>query len=397
MVQRNHKRLAGRSMHARWISAGCLLLAGSLAACCRGGDALHFVTGNDLKSRLKSVTEWSCRDAPAAGQLQQFQELTGVAVVLDRRIDRDHALTLETGFVSRGRILGQFCDSLGDSGWSATDQLVYVGPRDAAARLPILLDVGREVTASLRGQLTSAAYRRLLAAQAVRWEILSEPRALVQNAVVSAGLSCDHPERVPHDVWDAAEWPPMPVSDQVTLILNQFDLMLCPGSSPASVDIVPVDPERLLTRSYRFNRSARDEVTQSCQRQFPTLKQHWVGNTLKVTAGLAQHIWLQTLWNQLDFAAPGDTPLPSDSLLSRNFSLRVERSTLGQLVEYFRTNGIRVEIVDADSREARRMLLTDVTLDLRSVPAEQFFSMVFGPYFERVTVEASRVVLQSPK
>ena len=56
-----------------------------------------------------------------------------------------------------------------------------------------------------------------------------------QNSVEIAGL-----DRVPHDLWAAADLPPVSLIDRLTLIAIQFDLTFTVASGDARIELVPL-------------------------------------------------------------------------------------------------------------------------------------------------------------
>ena len=50
------------------------------------------------------------------------------------------------------------------------------------------------------------------------WDELAEPRTLLAALARENGLEIEGLDRVPHDLWPAADWPPMSLVDRLTLI-----------------------------------------------------------------------------------------------------------------------------------------------------------------------------------
>jgi len=87
---------------------------------------------------------------------------------------------------------------------------------------------------------------RLLSERPMSWDDLAEPRQLLERLAAEAGQQLLGLEKVPHDLWAAADLPPMPLTDRVTLLANQFDLTFSIAPDGRSLQLVPV-PERLPT------------------------------------------------------------------------------------------------------------------------------------------------------
>lgn len=350
-------------------------------------------TGRALTEALAETSRWSAVGVTLAEQLQQWQVQAEVPVIRDRRLDPDRRLTVETELTSRGRILQQMCAAAGGSDWTAAEQFVYVGPEEAAARLPALLDLQRQRLSGLRAQLPAARFRQLTVAQTVQWQRFSEPRDLLVSLAAQAGVTLENPERLPHDVWAAGAWPRLPFLEAATLLLNQFDLQLADGDQPGSLRIEPLNLQASLERAYSFARDAQDRVTTAVLQQFPELRPQWTSGTLRVQATVQQHAWLTQFWQRWRMAAAAPAASPENSLKSRKFTLQVAHATVRQVIDSFRSNGIPIEVADADDPAVQAVLQQELELNLQSVSGAQFFHEVFGRHFQTVTVDDDRVIL----
>ncbi len=121
-------------------------------------------------------------------------------------------------------------------GVSRLGAVVYLGPPSAAQRLrPIAAAFDRAVR-----RLPAASQRKFFQSKPLAWEDLSTPRDLLeqlgrQNGIQIAGL-----ERLPHDLWAAADLPPLSLAERLTLIAAQFDLTFKIAAGGARLNLAPV-------------------------------------------------------------------------------------------------------------------------------------------------------------
>lgn len=152
------------------------------------------------------------RSAPGRQALERLAAETEVAIWIDRRVDVRKELTLDASSTTMAALIDGAASSL-DLGAAAIDEVVYIGPKDAAAAWPILAAQWR------RG--ASSALRK---GSPLKWPRLSEPRKLAEEVAASAGYRIENPAAIPHDLWPAGSTPPLAVGDQLTLLCLGFDL-----------------------------------------------------------------------------------------------------------------------------------------------------------------------------
>lgn len=197
-------------------------------------------TASALAERLRSPVAVYWSGDPLRQAITTLCAASGVAVVIDRRVDPDRPLDLRSEDLTLGQLLRHVADTHG-LGVTALGPVVYLGPPEAAA---VLREVSRLRLDEVRA-LPPQASQRLLRAQRLRWEDLTEPRGLLAQLLAQAGLRPAALHRVPHDLWAAAELPPLSLADRLTLVAIQFDLTFAVSPDGQTVTLVPLPPERL--------------------------------------------------------------------------------------------------------------------------------------------------------
>jgi hypothetical protein len=136
-------------------------------------------------------------------------------------------------------------------------------------------------------------------------------------------------QRVPHDLWAAADLPPLSWADRLTLIATEFDLTFAISEDGTEVRLVPV-PERVaIVRSYPGGADAEETA-----RRFAALAP---GAEVKASAG---RVYVRGLVEDQERITqprhPAVAPKPparQGSALDR-YSLTVSQQPVGALLEH---------------------------------------------------------------
>ena len=377
--------------------ATLLILAAAIPVAA-ADDRTTFSTGKDLETAMSVRRTWSSIGAPLASQLLDFQTQSNVAILRDRRTDPHRLVDLETEFIPRIQVLKRISESVPGTGLCRTDKFVCIGPKEAVHRLPILLERNRTQINALRKTLKPAEMRKLSSESVIAWPKLSEPRQLLLDHAKSVGATIANPERIPHDVWNEGRLPRMSLAEFCTLVLNQFDLTFLVASDGPTLTIIAIEPAETLAHRYSVRRNLQSLVEAAWRDKLPELTVKWTGPNGTITASLAKHAELSAMLEDLQSANDefGDSRANADaSLLTRTFQINFKGATVGQLIEYLRSNNVPIEVTNADTVETKAIMTQLVDLEgmTEKQPAPKFFPFVFGKYFKRVDVKADRVVL----
>lgn len=164
---------------------------------------------------------------PLADVAAQLSRMTGVPVIVDRRIDPTQRITLDT----RGEPLGTVAAQVAAQAHADVAILagtIRVAPRAAAAAC----EAGERQRAAERHRLPAAQRGTLDAAAPWRWEAAATPRELVATAAASAGIEIADLDTIPHDHFRAATLPPLPLADRLDLVLSHFDQRVAWSAGP---------------------------------------------------------------------------------------------------------------------------------------------------------------------
>ena len=203
------------------------------------------VTGSALQERLSSPVDITWAENPlrhAVGGLARSQR---VAVLIDRRVDPEQKLDIALEEVSLREAFEKIARSRG-LGVSLLGPVLFVGPPKAAAQL--------RTVAALRDEdarrLPAAAAKKFAARKSMTWDDLATPRGLLAQLAAENGVKIAGLELVPHDLWAAADLPPLSWTDRLTLVAIQFDLTFAISADGTAVRLAAL-PERVaVVRNY---------------------------------------------------------------------------------------------------------------------------------------------------
>jgi len=231
-------RLSSHKMPVELPLLAAAILANSIAWRCeaRSTDGnVNWATGSALQRQLAEPVDVLWVNNPLREAIGNLSRVRRVAVLIDRRVDPGQELNvslkgvpLESALHKIARRRGLEVSRLGD--------VVYLGPAAASDRLRA---VAEEFTEEIR-RLPPAVRRKCLLRKKLSWEDLAAPRDLLAQLGRRSGLSIDHLERIPHDLWAAADLPPLSLADRLTLIAVQFDLTFKVADGGARLELVPL-------------------------------------------------------------------------------------------------------------------------------------------------------------
>lgn len=354
-------------------------------------------SGKDLQTALATNVRWSSIGVEVSRQLRDLQSQSEVAILRDRRIDPRRLVRVETEFVPRVQVLKQISDAIPNTAFCITDNYACIGPNEAIHRLPILLARNADQLNSLRKKIDAVTFRQLTTKIDVSWEELAEPRQILVDHAKSVGAVIKNADAIPHDVWARQTLPKMTFPELTTLVLNQFDLTFQMTDNAIEFIIVPVNSNESFEHKYLVGTKLKSSVSTVWQKQLPDIKVKWSGSSAVVTTTLQDHIQLFAALQEIQYAvATAPAALPSEkSLRTTNYQLKAERATVGQLIDFFRSQKVAIEVVDEESDAVRAILKEAVQLDDISglLPGSEIFPMIFGKHFKSVQVRDDRVVL----
>ncbi|MCA9059982.1 MAG: hypothetical protein KDA85_15855 [Planctomycetaceae bacterium] len=353
----------------------------------------RYVTGRILERELSKQFSWNCTGVTLLSQVEALQERLKVCIVLDRRVDPNRLVTLETQLLPAREIVLQLISQFPDLDVCFTSELIYVGPTAAVRRLPILLEVAEKNVRDRKANFSAAVFRAVTSPRTTHWSEVTSVSEIVEDLTSAAGTQVTNSKSLPHDLWRSGTLPTMTYAAAMTVILNQFDTELVAGE--ATFTMAPIDLNTRITRRYSVPKEVREDVQNAWTELATSGNVQWTGNSAEVEGTLGEHAELEAALRRIQWRREALEFAPPGSLLTRRFEFQAaQASTLGTIIEYFRQNNIAVEVIDADHPDVAAALQTQLEVRIPNLPADEFFRRLFGPYFSSVTVQADKVILR---
>jgi len=327
-------------------------------------DAIPWKTGMALRKQLDASVGVTWPERPLREGLASLSRSTGVCVFLDRRVDPDQNIELTVRDESLQRVLEQLAEKT-HARVVTVGPVLYRGPPQAAGQLGALAALRHKQAAAL----PNATKARLLKSQAWKWDELAEPRALLDGLTRQAGVTTLNPDLLPHDLWPAADLPPLAWVDRLTLLLAGFGLTYEFADEGTAIRLVPMPEEVLVEKTYT-PRGEPGPVVAQLRRIVPRAKIRVEGGKLLVTAAEDDQDKVQRLLS--GETVKTTTPMPGE----KRYSLTVTNQAVGSVVKTV-ANQLGKEM-KFDPQIVER-LQTKVSLVVKDVTLDELLSKALAP------------------
>ncbi|MCA9086014.1 MAG: hypothetical protein KDA81_18280 [Planctomycetaceae bacterium] len=329
-------------------------------------ETVDLKTGREFQMALQQRMSLAVNNLPLQDVVRDIIQRTGIAVVIDRRVDPGRLIEVNTPLTTVRLILLELSKSVEGTGISVCDDFVYLGPSAAAKRLRTLCELNAEAVRKARSKLSPTSYRYLTGRTSGSWGYRSEPSDVFLLACGTVPVSENSPSHIPFDLWRSCDLPSVKVTDYMTVLLNQFDLSFeITDAGEVSVESLsaPVGVER----RHRVPSSRVEELKRQWSESFPDLTFRWQGSSVTVVATVEQHEAMQE-----SLSGSAELPVGENDLRKRLFTLRIPAgATVKVLLEQLRKSGIRVEVQGELSDEDLERPCE--ALSLERVPGIDFF------------------------
>jgi hypothetical protein len=197
-----------------------------------------WLTGRQFDEKLGSPVDLLLSGSALRPAISALSRDARVAMILDRRVDPEQQLEIKLTAAALLTVCREIAAARG-IGTCCLGPVVYFGPAEAAAKLSGLARLRRDDAR----RLEQAAARRLLRERPLAWKDFATPREVLTKLSQEGGVEIAALERLPHDLWAAANLPALPWVDRVTLVVIQFDLTfkISPGGRQISLVAAPAE------------------------------------------------------------------------------------------------------------------------------------------------------------
>ncbi len=296
-------------------------------------DPAPWSTGAVFEEQLAAPIDIFWADLPFRQAIESVSKARRVAILLDRRVDPSQkvdltvsGLPLESALRATARRRHLDVARLGS--------VVYLGPSDACSRLAA---ASRTLSGEL-SRLDPTIQKKSRQPKTFVWSDLATPRQLLQQTGSEVGLAFEGIDKIPHDLWAAADLPPMSLADRLTLIGIQYDVAF-KAVGPNSLAIVAAEelsatmgPSTEPTVASAKNSASRHVAKSPKSRNASTIDQVRIDRLsvqekpLKpVLQQLAKRLKLDLRWEEAAIAAAGIS-------LDQRVTLRIENASVDELL-----------------------------------------------------------------
>jgi len=188
----------------------------------------------------------SWNGGPLRQSLETFAKVRQIGFLLDRRIDPGTPLYLEVRQQPAQTVFSQIAEKY-QLGFCRIGQIAYLGPKDAAEILPLLVTLRAEQAAKLPDRLK----RRFLARREFHSEFLATPVELLQSLSKEMSLDGSDFQALPHDLWPELVFPEATPLEIFSLLLIGFDSTFVISADAEKIKPVPIPHQLVLTRNYQ--------------------------------------------------------------------------------------------------------------------------------------------------
>lgn len=343
-------------------AAVLLLLAGRGAM---AADPLPWLSGSAMREQLARPIKLAWSGMPIRKGLADLARSQRLAILLDRRVDPGRPLELSLDDVPVELALERVAraERLGLSWYGP---LVYFGPEAAADRLKTLAALRAVDAKSLPGAARASFTRQ----QPWRWDDLATPRELVEQLATEAKVDIEGLDKIPHDLWAAADLPPLSWTDRLTLIANEFDLTFHFDAEGQTLALTALPEKIVLERSYAAGRNPR-ELADRWVRQAPEAEIEVVGDKVMLRGRAEDH-------ERLTAAKPrGKAPAAGGAEV---YTLTVRNQPLGPVLDELKQRlGLELHVDEAALERAEISLDRLVSFSVEQATLDELFAAALKP------------------
>ena len=337
----------------RMMLAFSLAMAVSSVACV--GQSFDFVatswrTGRQLDEGLREPISLVWSEAPLRATLNQFSKDHRIAIFLDRRIDPGTLVSAMVRNVNARQLLWLVAR---DNGWGVCrlDDVLYVGPEETAATLPLLWDELKRESSRLKRK-TNVPWHKSIPMTTNRFTVPGEmvSQFAVQHQFQLIGTD------IPHDLWQPLDLPKMRLDQQIGLYVVGFGLWLKRNGNGEPLEVIAFPDIKQGKRLLGSFEDSREQIS-ALRARFPGCRLSLSGQSVSGSGPLLDLLKIE---REL-ILSEQDQKTTRDASHTYSVTTRAARGAI--LASIAQQEGLTLEIDPA----AHQALSEDVQLDLREV------------------------------
>ncbi|WP_397568179.1 hypothetical protein [Schlesneria sp. T3-172] len=354
-------------------------------------SSVEWLTGARYRHELEQPFSGSWTSVEYRALLKDIGADRQIAIVIDRRVDPSVELpidvttaSLRTGLLSIARHA--------DADVSFPDNVVYIGPRQAARKLRTLIEQRELEVQSRESGIARGRRSELLKHQTFTSRDLETPREVLDRFSQSARITVSNADLIPHDLWAGMTLPDVSVVEALSVVLIQFDLTFGWREQGASIELLPV-PETVAVERKHRSRQKRDEALEMIRSQLPRVDAQLVKTDIVVKGTVEDQEAVAGLLRGEPVGGSTRIEAPKP-LREQQFSLEASGVPVLALMKKLEESAVTFEYDEGEFLAAGIDLQQKVEIKVRKVSADDFFKQIFEPIGVQFQIEQLTVKLK---
>jgi hypothetical protein len=350
----------------------------------------HYRTGRRFAAAMEQPISGSWKGVPLRSILRRLSHDSEVSLLLDRRVDPDQPVRMETGDHPLRMAVNEVAQAT-QVAVTRVGNCLIVAPAAPVLRLRTLIAM-REAELG-KASVSSAGLDRLRSQRTtIAWGDLERPSEIVGRIGRLFGISIVGIDQVPHDLWAGATIPEATASEALSLVLNQFDLTFEWVPREVGVRLVPIPAHVAIERTYALHGKPAAPTLRMLQSAIEGLDAKSRGNKLIVRGTIEQHEMMASVLRGSSGSSQSKSKVtPTQSIEKQSFQLQAGGVSLRELFVELKKQGLPLEYDATLLKRAGVDLARKVDVDLPRLPAAEFLTRLLDPHgltyrFERGTV-----------
>jgi hypothetical protein len=362
-------------------------------------NASEWQTAARLETALSQPVVANWQNAELRSVLKALADQRHVAIVLDRRVDPHHSVTLDANNESLKVVLSKLADRVGAL-VSVTGQTVYIGPLEIAAKFRTLLALRQEEFQEIVPHLPASRRSVFTGQRVLKWNDLDSPADIVRKLIRERDpkLTLRGETLIPYDLWATGETPPLTMAEALQLVLVQFDLTFQLDPSGTSLKIISIPEKVAIERRFVLPKAKAAEISKAVQIETPQLETHVTPDQLTAIGTEEQLEELERIIRSVSsgIEAPKKTNTPA-ALSKRRVTFQAKFVPLNSILEKLATTGIQFEY-DREKLEQDGVKIDQlVEIDVKDAKITEMFDKLFRPAKIAYAIDGLTVKLSAAK
>lgn len=369
--------------------------------------AEDYLTGAPFRTALNQPLGGAWTGVSLRQVLSEISRQRKVAILLDRRIDPTQELSLSPPNAALNNLIAVVAGSVG-AGSATIGNVVYVGPKESADRLKLLIDLrGKELAQLASKGPWQTRFAKLKELRTLSWSDFDRPRDLLQQLATRHQLDIDNLDQVPHDLWAGNSLPQVTAVESLSLLLVQFGstFEFLPDRAAIRIVPLPVADVAIVEMTYQLPAVAADKTLRTLRDKFPKAMIEQDGQKLTIRTTADQHTLIAEFLKHPQTSTgtkppavkkPSKSSAPqSASPLSQKYTLTVKNAPLLEVMKTFEAKGIQFDYDRDELAAAKISLDRKVNIDVMSTTAEKILRDLLEPLGLEVMIDGDNVRLRS--